>query len=50
MKTITISLEEYIELLETMLYCLEKAKKEDSSWNYGIEELEEKIKELKNKL
>lgn len=50
METITISLEEYIELLEYKLYCFKKAKEEVSSWNYGIEELEEKIKELKNKL
>lgn len=50
METITITLEEYFELLEYKLYSLKKAKEEDSSWNYGIEELEEKIKELKNKL
>lgn len=47
---ITISLEEYIELLECKLYSLKKAEEEDSSWNYGIDELETKIKELKNKL
>ena len=35
-----------IELLEYKVESLKKAKEEDSSWNYGIEDLEEQIKEL----
>ncbi|MFW6233344.1 MAG: hypothetical protein ACOC3Z_01640 [Nanoarchaeota archaeon] len=49
MENISITLEEYIDLLEIKLYSLKSAKEEDSSWNYGIEELEEKIKNLKSK-
>jgi len=44
----TITLKEYIELLEYKLMALQYAKEEDSSWNYGIEELKEEIKNLKN--
>lgn len=46
---ITIPIKEYIGLLEIKLYTLKEAKEKDSSWNYGIEELEQEIKELKNK-
>lgn len=48
METITISKEEYIELLEISLYAKQEAHDKDSSWNYGIEELREKIEKLKN--
>lgn len=45
-----ISTREYIDLLEYKLICIEKVQQEDSSWNYGIEEIKEQIKELKNSL
>lgn len=41
-----IPTDQLIELLKYKLEALKKAKEEDSSWNYGIEELEEQIKEL----
>lgn len=44
---VEISTLEYIELLEYKLQCLELAKEEDSSWNYGIDELKLQIQELK---
>lgn len=44
----TITLKEYIELLEFKLMALEYAKEEDNSWNYGIGELKNEIKELKS--
>ena len=47
METITINLSEYIELLETLLYSKKEAQQIDSSWNYGIEELQKKINSLK---
>lgn len=43
-------LEDYISLLEFKLICLKQAEEEDSSWNYGIEELEALITKLKTKL
>lgn len=43
-------LEQYINLLEYKLECLEKAYNEDSSWNYGIDELKQIIVKLKTKL
>jgi len=43
---IEISIEEYIQLLEYKLRVLLQAQQEDSSWNYGIEELQEQIKSL----
>jgi hypothetical protein len=48
METITISLEEYIELLKYKLYSL----KNDSSYDYSFDcnKLREKIEELENKL
>lgn len=39
--------EEFIELLEYKLEALKKAKEQDSSWNYGIEELEQEISSIK---
>ena len=50
MPEIKISLSEYIELLEYKLSALEEAYRNDSSWNYGIDELKEEIKKLKAKL
>lgn len=50
MKNTIIPLDEYIELLEFKLMCLLEAYKKDSSWNYGIEELQEKIQKLKDQL
>lgn len=47
-QTIELSITEYIELLEIKLYSKKEAQKQDSSWNYGIEELEEEIKLLKS--
>lgn len=38
---------EFISLLEFKLDSLKKAREEDSSWNYGIEELEADIEYLK---
>jgi hypothetical protein len=43
-------LEQYIDLLRYKLECLKKAYEEDSSWNYGIDELEKTIAKLKTKL
>lgn len=50
MKDITIPLTDYIDLLEVSLYAKKDARNLDSSWNYGIEELEEKISALKQQL
>lgn len=50
MNDVTISIVEYIELLELKLEALKEANEFDSSWNYGIDELEFKIKELKSKI
>jgi chaperonin cofactor prefoldin len=50
MPEIKLSLEDYIELLEYKLDALEEAQRNDSSWNYGIDELKEEINTLKNKL
>ena len=47
---ITCPLEQYIDLLGYKLECLKKAYEEDSSWNYGIDELEQIIIKLKSKL
>jgi hypothetical protein len=47
MENINIPLSEYIELLEIKLTSLQCAYEYDSSWNYGIPELEEKIEKLK---
>lgn len=47
---IEIPLIEYIELLEFKLESLKAARDADSSWNYGIDELEEKILTLKRGL
>ena len=46
---IEIDLSEYIHLLNVELYSKKQAKGIDSSWNYGIEELEEKINHLQSK-
>lgn len=46
---VILPLNELIELLEFKLISLKKAKEEDSSWNYGIEELEAEINYLKSK-
>jgi len=43
-------LQQYIDLLGYKLECLEKAYEQDSSWNYGIDELKETIAKLKTKL
>lgn len=42
-----IPTDQLISLLECKLDRLHSAQKEDSSWNYGIEELEQQIQELK---
>ena len=47
---ITCPLEQYIDLLGYKLECIKKAYEEDSSWNYGIDELEQIIIKLKSKL
>jgi hypothetical protein len=44
----TLSNQEYLDLLEYKLIALKQAKEQDSSWNYGIEELEQEIKTLKS--
>lgn len=46
-KSVMIPLSDYIELLESNLWSKKRAREEDSSWNYGIEELESKIQALK---
>ena len=43
----TISTFELIELLEFKLLALKQAKDKDSSWNYGTEELENLILNLR---
>lgn len=40
-------LQQYIDLLKYKLEYLEKAYDQDSSWNYGIDELKETIAKLK---
>ena len=50
MNEITIDSVEYIELLEYKLQVLKDANELDSSWNYGIDELEFKINKLKSKI
>lgn len=47
---ITITEQEYIALLEFKLIALQYAQEEDSSWNYGIKELEQQIEQLKHQL
>lgn len=49
-KEVKIPLQEFIDLLEIKLNSLKIAKESDGSWNYGIEELEEEIKDLKQLL
>lgn len=44
---VEIPLSELIELLEFKLSAKIVAQEHDSSWNYGIEELSEQVKELK---
>ena len=44
---VLIKIKEYIELLEIKLIALKYSQEQDSSWNYGINELETKISELK---
>lgn len=46
MKTYILTKEEYLDLLSYKLECKLAAKKRDSSWNYGIEELEKEISEV----
>lgn len=50
MEDITISIFEYIGLLELKLLYLKKLKEEGDSWNYDIDELEQKITELKTRI
>ena len=50
MNDVTISIVEYIELLELKLNALKEANEFDSSWDYGIDECEFKISVLKSKL
>jgi hypothetical protein len=45
---ITLTKQQYIELLEYKLIVLQQANETDSTWNYGIEELENEIKTLKS--
>lgn len=45
-----IPTKQLVELLYFKLNTLTIAKEEDSSWNYGIEELEAQIKELQSSL
>lgn len=47
---VQIKITEYIELLEFKVDLLEREEAIDSSWNYGIVELKEKIKKLKSLL
>lgn len=47
MSVIEIPLLEYIELLEIKLAAKKEAFEKDSSWNYGIEEIELQIESLK---
>lgn len=44
---VLIDIEDLIILLEYKLEKIKQYYEEDSSWNYGIEELENQIKELK---
>lgn len=39
--------EELVELLEFKVTALKHAKEEDSSWNYGIDDLEKEINKIK---
>lgn len=43
-----IRLDDLIDLLEIKLASLKEAEEKDSSWNYGIKELEEQIADLKS--
>jgi|GEM_PF-6064577 len=45
-----IPIEQMIELLKCRLDALKEARDKDSSWNYGIDELEQQIKEIKEKV
>ena len=47
---VLLQLPDLIELLEIKLASLKEAIERDSSWNYGIEELESEINYLKQKL
>jgi hypothetical protein len=47
---VLLQLPDLIELLEIKLAYLKEAKEKNSSWNYGIEELESEINYLKQKL
>lgn len=42
-----IPYDEFIELLEFKLIALKESQDKDSSWNYGIEELEKQIDKIK---
>lgn len=44
-----LDIEDVISLLECKLDKLKQYNEEDSSWSYGIEELETQIEELKKK-
>lgn len=46
-ESIIINKQRYIELLELEIIAKQYAKREDSSWNYGIEELQKKLEEIK---
>jgi hypothetical protein len=48
--TTQISTSKYLDLLEFKVDSLKKAKELDSSWNYGIEELELEIEIVKQQL
>ena len=45
-----LDIEDVISLLECKLDKLKQYSEEDSSWSYGIEELETQIKELKKEV
>lgn len=47
---VIIPIEQILELLEISLEKRQKTFNEDSSWNYGIIELEEQIIEIKSKV
>lgn len=47
---VTITIKEYIELLEIKISYLKIAKDLDSSWYYSIDKIKEQIKKLKQQL
>ncbi len=47
---VQITTQEYLELLEFKIQALKEAQEKDSSWNYGIDELELHMEYVKHEL